>query len=392
MKKYGLLILGIILIIIGGIIFSLKNNNGREYNDNNKDNMRVVTFSNLEGDDIPTDIYDDYAIDDLDINYIKALNLETKNEYLFGVSKDTKSENAGWYYKRFAGEKLQIIAMQIYDESFETKKYISDICDEYKKEGYQLVNYRLGNEFHIDDYLVGYIKVTAFTDYDESSPENRRKYKEDFIVYIVGKDNGVATVHYVLNEFMFDEESLNKIINSISVKENEASYTSAKIENDKIVGKIYTDDNQKQIRYQLNYEYPTSLCTAPEDINNDCATIIFKDNQKNFKVVMNFTFLSSTDDIFTNYEEFLKNRYSKMYDMSEFVKSTLPYNDKNYFKFQFTLSNEEQKENYIQLVDQIADDAILVISYESADEIAEEDLLKYLSYQVENLKIDNNLE
>lgn len=392
MKKFRLLILGVVFIVIGSIIFVIKNDNSREYNDN-KNDKHVVTFTNVEGDNIPTDIYSEYTIADLDIDYIKSFNIETRNKFLFGVSKDTKYENTSWYYKRYAGEKLQIIAIQSYDKSFETKKYASDICNEYKNKGYQLVNYRLGNEFRINNYIVGYIKVTAFTDVETPTPENKRKYKEDFIVYIIGKDNTIATIHYVLNEFMFDEESLNKIINTVSIKENESSYTSARIENNKIIGKIYTLDNQKQMKYQLNYEYPTSLCTAPEDIENDCTTIIFKDNQKNFKVVMNFTFLSSSGNVFTNYEEWIKNRYSEMYDMSEIVKSTLPYNNKNYFKFQFTLSNEEKKENYIQLVEQLSDDAILVISYESVDEIIEEDLLKYLTYQVESLKMDdNNLE
>lgn len=375
-KKYKfLLIIGFTLILTGTFILLTK------------DKMKIdknfkyeVSFIENFGEEITSCEYQYYEINNLNYSYLNDYNIKTKNKLNFGYPEEVIYIGDSFFGREFESSNLNIHA-GYFNPPFSLDKLLENVKEEYEKEGYTKINYSLGNPINIDGYKVDYIKFNAI---EESREASNKKYKEEFYLYIE-LNNNVITIRYELTNYKFRIDTLNKIINSISIEENKASYLVSKIEKDKIKGTLTAIDSKDNV-YNLDYEFSTDKCYEIESISNGTSSVSFSTSDK--KIIFNIRMLnilydkSKYKDLSTYYKEYLTNLYEKDKNIENYSMKDYIANDKKYLKITFIKNIENKKIENLSLIEFVDDEVIVVYEFESDNKIIESNIIYFVDCDI----------
>lgn len=375
-KKYKfLLIIGFTLILTGTFILLTK------------DKMKIdknfkyeVSFIENFGEEITSYEYQYYEINNLNYSYLNDYNIKIKNKLNFGYPEEVIYIGGSFFGREFESSNFNIRA-GYFSQLFSLDKLLENVKEEYEKEGYTKINYSLGNPINIDGYKVDYIKFNAI---EESREASNKKYKEEFYLYIE-LNNNVITIRYELTNYKFRIDTLNKIINSISIEENKASYLVSKIEKDKIKGTLTAIDSKDNV-YNLDYEFSTDKCYEIESISNGTSSVSFSTSDK--KIIFNIRMLnilydkSKYKDLSTYYKEYLTNLYEKDKNIENYSMKDYIANDKKYLKITFIKNIENKKIENLSLIEFVDDEVIVVYEFESDNKIIESNIIYFVDCDI----------
>lgn len=343
-----------------------------------------ISFLDIVGDEINVESqgYQYYKIDKLNKSYINDYNITTKNKYIFGYLDNLICIEDDFYKKEFGSTNFNIQA-GYFNDFFSLENLLEKVKTEYKNDGYTKINYSLGNPIIIDEYKVSYIKFVAAKENNTFNSENYvEKYKEEFYIYIETIDN-VVTIRYKLNNYKFDNETLNQIINSISIEKNKASYLVSKVENQEISGKLTAIDSKNNIS-NLFYNFSTDKCHEIDSISNGSSSVSFSTSDK--KMIFTIKILNVIydkthyQDLYSYYKEYLENLYTKNNNIEGYSSKDFIANDKKYLRISF-VNKDKETENvfYIEFVNS---EIIIIYSFESENKILDSDTIYFLDCDV----------
>lgn len=371
------------LIALGSYILFIEDEKQVD-NDKTIKQQYELSFLDIVGDEINVEDegYQYYKIDKLNKSYINDYNITTKNKYSFGYLDSLICIEDDFYKKEFGSTNFTIQA-GYYNDFFSLENLLEKVKTEYKNDGYTKINYSLGNPIIIDEYKVSYIKFVAAKENNTFNSENYvEKYKEEFYIYIETIDN-VVTIRYKLNNYKFDIETLNQIINSISIEKNKASYLVSKVENQEISGKLTAIDSKNNIS-NLFYNFSTDKCHEIDSISNGSSSVSFSTSDKKmiFTIKMLNVIYDKThyQDLYSYYKEYLENLYTKNNNIEGYSSKDFIANDKKYLRISF-VNKDKETENvfYIEFVNS---EIIIIYSFESENKILDSDTIYFLDCDV----------
>lgn len=343
-----------------------------------------ISFLDIVGDEIDVESqgYQYYKIDKLNKSYINDYNITTKNKYIFGYLDNLICIEDDFYKKEFGSTNFNIQA-GYFNDFFSLENLLDKVKTEYKNDGYTKMNYSLGNPIIIDENKVSYIKFVAAKENNTLNGENYvEKYKEEFYIYIETIDN-VVTIRYKLNNYKFDIETLNQIINSISIEKNKASYLVSKVENQEISGKLTAIDSKNNIS-NLFYNFSTDKCHEIDSISNGSSSVSFStsDKKMTFTIKILNVIYDKThyQDLYSYYKEYLENLYTKNNNIEGYSSKDFIANDKKYLRISFV--NKDKKTENISYIEFVNSEIIIIYSFESENKILDSDTIYFLDCDV----------
>ena len=392
MKKYAIstLIVGILFVAIG-IVFittndNLKNNDINQNNSNNSDNKNdgnndadnnndiIIDTSKIDGDEIDNSSYKNYTINKYTENSIYSQNLSLKNIYSFSYESGLEDVVLGNNAIRAKNNNSSVVSFvsNLTDRNIKFQFILN-----YKNLGFdKLKTYESTETIKIFDLNVKYIKLESA----RSDLRDKDNYRENFIIIIEEPEDKKIVFSYEIIDSKFTDELLTKIINSIDIEKNKATYLYTKTENGKLIGTLKQNSELEHSNiYQINYELDSSKYKEVENKNNtiNFNTLKTKENE-NIDIFLMTTAYTS-NDISTEFVDEVKGRIYESNDKVEFVdanKSSDKKDDKLVYKALITFKNKDGKLLYnLSAAYQIENDIYYVVSINS-DKSISDDLLR----------------
>lgn len=184
------------------------------------------------------------------------------------------------------------------------------------------------------------------------------------------------------------DELLTELVNRITIEENNAKYLYSNIEENKIVGVLQQNRlNQYDTGYKLFYTLNSEKYKEIEDARNTISTTTFETTDG--IATINIQLLEEeTINIFDLLKTYIMLDYYEddSYVPSNLKETKITLNDKEYFAYEFTYSenNSTDKKYFLQIVDRIDENYIYLVTINSNQNINNDMYEEFLNYKIEN--------
>jgi len=370
------ILIGIILILFGITLFD------KEKKEISKEEKIMVDTNEIVGIKIENEKYPYYENLEFEYSYVKDLNLNRKNKYVFPYPKTAKSTYHSEFYRIFKNDDM-IITAEI-NWNLEINDYIEKIKEEYSTYSYGIFNYSKINEIKTSEYTAKYFKIQAYSDLEKIEGKfGNNNYIENFIIMIEVEESTIVFSYISLSKKMSDE-FLSQVINKIEINKNMANYLSTTNKDGYLSGNLeIMDIYQNSKIYKMNYKINAEKFYEVEDFRNDYNQIMLYTKDDSIFTSMSLM-QSNLNDIDSVINEYLKNYYM-LYELTNYKEEELSINNHNYKVLSFNPIADFQKEvaYYKQFFEKIDDNLYVIISCSSEQEINTEEIIKYFDYNIQ---------
>lgn len=375
---FFVIILGILFILLGLIDIFINNSKDK----NIQNNYVVINTKDKTGDNIDNSKYVIHYNFDLEKSYIKDNDISRKNVYNFYYPKELKQSYLTEYSRIYENNSMRVSAQIISERTIdEYEEYIIDLYrDNYDK----LALFQSKDNINISGYQAEYLKLEALKEITDSDPI----YVECFVLIIKISDSDFFALEYKVNFGVIKDELLTELVNRITIEENNAKYLYSNIEENKIVGVLQQNRlNQYDTGYKLFYTLNSEKYKEIEDARNTISTTTFETTDG--KATINIQLLEEeTVNIFDLLKTYIMLDYYEddSYVTSNLKETKITLNDKEYFAYEFTYSenNSTDKKYFLQIVDRIDENYIYLVTINSNQNINNDMYEEFLNYKIEN--------
>ncbi len=385
-SKYIFIILGVVMIAAGTFLLSNENKNNHGNDNESLESIKIDT-TNMEGDNIDTSNILDYAIENYSEGYINDSDLKSKNKYLFAIPSSAKILFQPSSYNKTFSIGDGIITANIV-ENTTVENLITSKIEEYDKLQYEKVQtFKSPTSINFSGFEISYFKISALNSYKTENDVTLQDYYDEFNLYIKEKDNKIIVISYKVINKKFTDELLSSLIKKIKIENGNANYLYSKISGDSIIGTLESIDPVKYKEYKVSYSIPKDKYYEKEDTNNTELSVNFasltEDININFKLIN-----GNLDNSFEEYANSIKDMYnydSKVTRVDSFLTDSVIYSEKEYRRIlmEYTdVVNDNTKHYFALLVYKIEDYMYYAVTIDSNEEILEENINDFLSFNL----------